>query len=115
MKNFYARCTPWGTIQTGDLMALLPAYEQKAIIAHEEGHIAHRHAQKRLLWLVTLRALVNPEGFFAMCEAQELEADGYARERGHAAGLISFLFRRQLHVKTPGYPTAQRRLEALHG
>lgn len=114
MKNFYARCTPWGTIQEGELLELLPEFERKAVLAHERGHIHHGHAKKRLLWVVSLRALMQPEKFFEMCEAQELEADRYAADCGYRAGLISFLWRRNLHVKSPGYPTSKARLEALH-
>eukprot|EP00697_Spironema_sp_BW2_P010687 gnl/Spiro4/26025_TR12964_c0_g1_i1.p2 gnl/Spiro4/26025_TR12964_c0_g1~~gnl/Spiro4/26025_TR12964_c0_g1_i1.p2 ORF type:complete len:113 (+),score=20.97 gnl/Spiro4/26025_TR12964_c0_g1_i1:125-463(+) len=110
-----ARSTPWGTIQFGEAFYALSEPEQCAIIAHEQGHIHHRHALKRLAWLLTLRAVFRPEAFFAMCETQELEADRYAVERGHAAGLISFLFRSNLHVKSPGYPTTKHRLENIHG
>jgi hypothetical protein len=105
-----ARSTLWGTIQIGDDFYRLSALEQLAVIAHEEGHIYHRHAWKRLGWLVSFRW----KGFFERCEAQELEADRYAAERGHAAGLISFLFRQGLHVKSDGYPTHKQRIEAIH-
>jgi Zn-dependent protease with chaperone function len=114
-KPFFARTTPWGTIQTGDLFDLLPAFEQRAIIAHEEGHVVHRHALKRLAWVVTLRAIFSPRKFLSMCEAQEFEADRYAVALGHRAGLISFLFRRKSHAQAPGYPEVSARLEALHG
>ena len=109
-----ARTTPWGSIQLGEAFYLLSDLEQKAVIAHEEGHIHHRHALKRLKWALTLRMFFQPVKFFAMCEAQELEADRYAAERGHAPGLISFLFRHSLHVKSDGYPTIRQRLEAIH-
>ena len=108
-----ARATLWGTIQTGALFERLTEREQRAVLAHEQGHIHHRHAWKRLGWMVTLRALVNWNGFLAMCEQQELEADRYAAERGHTAGLVSFLFRCGHHVKSDGYPTPRQRLEAL--
>jgi hypothetical protein len=106
-----ARSTPWGTIQFGDAFYQLTELEQCAVIAHEQGHIHHRHALKRLWWLVSFQW----KGFFERCEAQELEADQYAAERGHAAGLISFLFRQGLHVKSDGYPTHKQRIEAIHG
>jgi Zn-dependent protease with chaperone function len=105
-----ARSTPWGTIQFGDAFYRLTELEQRAVIAHEEGHIHHRHALKRLWWLASFQW----KGFFKRCEAQELEADRYAVERGHAAGLISFLFRQGLHVKSDGYPTHRQRIEAIH-
>ena len=105
-----ARSTPWGTIQLGDDFYRLSELEQRAVIAHEQGHIYHRHALRRLWWLVSFQW----DGFFERCEAQELEADRYAAARGHAAGLISFLFRQSLHVKSDGYPTVKQRLEAIH-
>lgn len=109
-----ARSTLWGTIQTGEAFLLLSEREQNAVIAHEHGHIHHRHAWKRLAWIVTFRALLNWKGFLAMCEAQEIEADRYAVTLGHAPGLISFLFRQSLHVKSDGYPTPRERLEAIY-
>ena len=110
-----ARSTPWGSIQFGEAFDRLTPHEQAAVLAHERGHIAHRHALKRLMWVLTLRAVFQPSNFFEMCEKQELEADRYAVVRGHRAGLISFLFRSNLHVKSAGYPTHQQRIEAIHG
>lgn len=106
-----ARSTLWGTIEIGDEFCRLTPLEQWAVIAHEQGHIYHKHARKRLWWIVSFQW----KGFFERCEAQELEADRYAAERGHAAGLMSFLFRSNLHVKSPGYPTHKDRIEAIHG
>jgi Zn-dependent protease with chaperone function len=105
-----ARSTLWGTIQFGDEFYRLTELEQCAIVAHEQGHIYHRHAWKRLARLATFRW----KDFFEFCEAQELEADRYAADLGHAAGLISFLFRSNLHVKSDGYPTHKQRIEAIH-
>lgn len=105
-----ARSTLWGTIQLGDDFYRLSPLEQTAIVAHEEGHIHHKHALKRLWWIVSFQW----DGFYERCEQQELEADRYAVERGHAAGLISFLFRSNLHVKSAGYPTHKQRIEAIH-
>lgn len=110
-----ARSTPWGSIQFGDGFDNLTPQEQAAVVAHERGHIEYRHAWKRLLWLISLRAVFQPSNFFEMCEKQELEADRYAVARGHRAGLISFLFRSNLHVKSAGYPTHKQRIEAIHG
>ena len=109
-----ARATLWGTIQLGEGFYKLTPREQEAVLAHERGHIAHRHIRKRLWWIVTLRAIRNPDAYWAMCEAQELEADRYAAEQGHAAGMVSFLFRLAWHVKSDGYPTVRRRIEAIH-
>ena len=109
MRNFYARTAPWGTIQTGELFRKLSAAERSAVIAHELGHIWHRHALKRIGRLLTLRW----RGFFAMCEQQEFEADQFAVDVGQRRGLESFLLRHASRVKSPGYPTAAQRLEAI--
>ena len=105
-----ARSTLWGSIQFGEAFDNLTPAEQAAVIAHERGHIAHRHALKRLWWMVSFQW----KGFFERCEKQEMEADWYAVVRGHRAGLISFLFRSNPHVKSAGYPTHQQRIEAIH-
>jgi hypothetical protein len=109
MRNFYARTTPWGTIQTGDLFRKLSAAERSAVIVHELGHIRYRHALKRIGRLLTFRW----RGFFAMCEQQEFEADQCAVDGGQRRGLESFLLRHASRVKSPGYPTAAQRLEAI--
>ena len=105
-----ARSTLWGTIHLGDDFYRLTELEQKAIIAHEEGHIAFGHARERLWRILSFQW----KGFYERCEEQEFEADWYAVERGHAAGLISFLLRSPLHVKSAGYPTHKQRIEAIH-
>lgn len=115
MKDFIARCTPWGTIQTGRGFRFLSPQEKAAVLAHERGHIAHRHALKRLGWVVTLRALRDWNGFLQMCEAQEYEADRYAVRQGCKVGMQVFLAKRIGLPAGPGYPSARERLEALHG
>jgi Zn-dependent protease with chaperone function len=115
MKSFFARATPWHTIQTGDLMAVLSDHERDAVIAHERGHLVHWHAEKRLLWFITLRVRFDWEGFLAMCERQELEADRYAIRKGHGNGLRTFLLRHGNRRKALGYPCLSERLEALDG
>lgn len=109
-----ARSTLWGTIQLGEDFYRLTPREQEAVLAHEQGHIVYRHARKRLWWVLTLRVFMKPKAYWAMCETQELEADRYAVALGHAAGLITFLWRRGLHVKSTGYPTPKKRIEAIH-
>jgi Peptidase family M48 len=109
-----ARSTPWGTIQLGEEFTLLSEREQAAVLAHEHGHIHHRHALKRLWWMLTFRACFNWKGFLAMCEAQELEADSYAVECGHAPGLIQFLLNSAPRTKVDGYPTIHERLGNIH-
>jgi hypothetical protein len=113
--SYYARATPWGTIQYGSSFGRLTSIEQQAVVAHERGHIVHRHALKRLAWFVTLRVFFNTSGYFQMCEAQELEADRYAANIGHANGLIRFLLCRTTSFRVSGYPSREQRLENLRG
>jgi len=115
MKNFYARCTPWGTIEIGDNFLKLSWDERRAVLAHEKGHVFHHHVRKRIVWLITLRALFDLKGFFEMCEAQELEADKYAVKNGHTRGLVSFLVNRCNDKKQLGYPTRDQRIKAIYG
>lgn len=60
--------------------------EQAAILAHEEGHKAHRHAMQNLLRTCLLMSR-SPK----MAMLQEIEADDYAAARGHADALASAL------------------------
>lgn len=60
--------------------------EMQAMLSHERGHIAHRHNLKNLL----LVCVFIPRGA-AMYQRQELEADDYAADRGHALALASAL------------------------
>jgi hypothetical protein len=113
MKRFFARSTPWHTVQTGDLMDFLSARERAAVIAHERGHLKHWHAEKRLCWFATLRVFWDWHGFLKMCEAQELEADRYAISTGHGLGLRMFLIKHGSRRKALGYPCLHKRLEAL--
>ena len=108
-----ARSTLWGTVQLGAAFFLLTEAQQRAVIAHEQGHIHHRHARERLKWIVMLRAFRRYDAFLQMCEAQELQADRFAAQLGHKEGLISFLTRWSQPVKSDGYPTAEQRLENL--
>ena len=113
MKNFIARSTLWGTIQTTDRFYALPIEQQIAVSMHEAGHIKHKHAWKRLMWILTGKAFFRTERFFEMCAAQELEADSHVRDSGYGRELAAFLI---LHVRgtSPGYPSARRRLENLN-
>ncbi len=110
MKDFCARVTPWGTIQTGNQFDVLSTFEQNAVLAHERGHLHHKHVRRRLLWFVTLRAFFQTEKFFEMCEAQELEADQYAKTCGYGPGLVTYL----LTHCPGGRPSISKRLRALH-
>lgn len=108
--NKFARVTPWGTIQIGQHFDLLPYDQQQAVIAHERGHLKHRHVWKRVKWLVWR----GFKGFDAMCAEQELEADSYAKSLGHGGALASFLVE-HVRMTAKGYPSVIRRLENLHG
>jgi len=113
MKGYIARSTLWGTIQTTDRFYALPLDQQIAVSMHEAGHIKRKHAWKRLWWILTGRAFFHTERFFAMCAAQELEADSYVRDNGYGADLAAFLISRGMSA-APGYPSVRRRLENLH-
>lgn len=64
----------------------LPFHVRNAVWYHETGHIEMHHVEKGLLCL-----LLTPWRFFKLCRQQELDADQYAAERGHARGLIELL------------------------
>lgn len=71
-----------------ELRAKLSEPELAAVIAHEHGHIAHRHALANL----ASRCLLLPRPPH-LAYRQELEADDYAAARGHAAALASVVER----------------------
>lgn len=58
--------------------------ELEAMLSHERGHIAHRHAIKNLF----RSSLLIPRSR-ALYERQEFEADDYAVARGHGPALAS--------------------------
>jgi len=60
--------------------------ELQAMLAHEQGHIAHRHNFKNLL----RTCCFIPRGA-ELYKQQELEADDYAAARGHARALATAL------------------------
>jgi Zn-dependent protease with chaperone function len=68
------------------LRAALSDAELAAIVAHEHGHVAHRHAIVNL----TRRCVLLPHST-ERARQQELQADQYAADRGHAAALASAL------------------------
>lgn len=110
--SYVARATPWGSIQVGEMFQWLTPDEQIGVLAHETGHIEHDHAFKRLLWVISLRAVFQPEKYFKMCEEQEYEADAFAKSEGCAEGLASFLHRCS-HGKALGYPRIHDRIKRL--
>lgn len=114
MKRFVARCTPWGTIQTGEFFARLTDAEKSAVLMHEQAHIRSHDPLRRLWWVLSLQILFRPGWVFEQCRKQEFAADAYAVARGHGAGLKMFL-RRFPQTSSPIYPNARQRLEALDG
>lgn len=60
--------------------------EQAAILVHEEGHKAHRHALKNTARVCVFMPRTAAEAF-----RQEIQADDYAASRGHAKALASAL------------------------
>lgn len=91
----------FGLVVTGRQLEPLSQEEREAIVMHETGHIRHHHTLKRM-W---------PRSF-AYCRKQELEADRYAAERGHAGGLIRFLSRLPDDCG-PLHPKTSERIAAL--
>lgn len=88
---------PWlfkGSVVTNGITTNFPASirdrlteaEQAAILAHEEGHKAHRHALKNLVRACLL--VPRPAG---LAQRQEFEADDYAASQGHGPALASAL------------------------
>lgn len=113
--SFYAETVGfafWKTIRTGEAFETLSPEEAHAVITHEEGHIRYWHIEKRMLWVLSGRAFFNPEGFFALCATQELEADDYAAKRGHGAALAAFLAKLPDTPKD-GYPSNKERIARL--
>lgn len=61
--------------------------EMKAIIAHEQGHVALKHLIENLLVVIFLPFVIPLRD--ERRQQQELEADDYAAIRGHALFLAS--------------------------
>lgn len=83
------------------IRAMLTDEEAAAVIAHEHGHIAHRHSL-----LNTARACLFIPRSELQAFTQELEADDYAAARGHGLALASAL--RKLSTETRDLYRAQR-------
>ena len=92
-------------IITGKWFQRLSDVEKEAAIAHEEGHIRHWHALKRIWWVMSFQW----RGIEQRCREQEHEADAYAVECGCAAGLISLLIRLR-DIKGPLHPSRDERI-----
>lgn len=113
--SFYAETVGfafWKHIRTGAAFDELPELEAHAIVMHEAGHIRHWHIERRLLWILSGRVLWNPEGFFAACARQELEADDYAAAHGYGLALASFLSKLP-DTPQDGYPPVHERIARL--
>lgn len=113
--SFYAETAGflfWKHIRTGAALESLPEDEAHAIVMHEIGHIRHWHVEKRLIWILSGRALWNPEAFFALCARQELEADDYAAAHGYGLALASFLSKLPDALQD-GYPPVHERIARL--
>lgn len=76
----------FATVFPDQVRAQLTDAEQAAFQAHEDGHKAHRHALKNLL-----RACFFLRRSPKMAMLQEIEADQYAADRGHAEAMASAL------------------------
>ena len=96
-------------IVLGRYATLLEDFERQAIIVHEQGHIAKRHALKRLGRLLAGRW----SGLMELCRNQELEADAHAVSSGHALGLISFLSKVRPPHKNALHPTPNERISHI--
>jgi len=75
----------WKKIEIGDRFLSLPEDMQKAALAHEIGHCKKWHIEQRILCLLFCFPLV-----LWLCRKQELEADKFAAEAGHAKALLKF-------------------------
>lgn len=79
---------PFSRVLIGTRFERLSDKQQAAVLAHEEGHIAMRHTEGRLLFAIF------PAFWFlfpTLCRQQEFQADRYAAERGHAKALLQLL------------------------
>ena len=97
-------------IETGKHFKKLTDIEQRAVIAHEKGHIHHKHMLRRLFMALSLRWIAW-DGFLDEVHKQELEADAYAVGQGHAAGLCLALMRSGHSLL---HPSIQERIFHIH-
>ncbi len=87
-----------------DVRAKLTEEELAAVLAHERGHIHHLHAIENLV-LACCFVGRSPK----RAHQQELEADDYAAQLGHAAALASAISKLSQH------PLDQLRARRLQG
>jgi Zn-dependent protease with chaperone function len=77
---------PFKRIYIGTLFNNFDVDAQKAILAHEKGHLVHHHWEKGLFVCIFL-----PFFYKKYRQCQEFQADFYAAERGHGKTLIRVL------------------------
>jgi Zn-dependent protease with chaperone function len=97
----------WKRIFLGASFFYMTPNWQRAVKAHELGHIEGHHTEWRILTL-----LFCPFLFFWVCRKQEFLADEYAAKLGLRAELINFLEK----LYTPSgrmYPSNFDRIEKL--
>ena len=101
---------PGGAIVLGRHARYLAPTEVQAVLLHEEGHLVHRHALRRVWWVLSFqwRDLAD------RCRRQELEADRYAIDRGAALGLHKFLARFPASHKNALHPTPGERIAHIY-
>lgn len=111
VDNPHRTAFTWGGavyVTTGLVSALDPD-ELAAVIAHERGHIAHRHSLQRLALAILLPGV--PCGWLA--RRHELEADAYAARCCGVAAVASALHKLPHTADSPSHPTLAARLAAL--
>jgi hypothetical protein len=94
--NSYAWITGWGRrqrISIGPKFKQLPADEQAAVIAHEDGHIRMGHRWQRIVWLFRAEWL-NVAEWRRKVWQQEYDADAWAVGAGCGDGLLRLIRRR---------------------
>ena len=77
---------PYKRVTFGQLFEVLGKDEQLAVLYHEMAHCEMHHTEWRILFLLLLPFLLG-----RLCRNQELQADQFAAECGHAAGMIKVL------------------------
>lgn len=86
----------------------LPAGERMAVIAHEAGHVYHKHLWRRLV----LAWFMGRDELRAFYHHQELQADAFAASMGYGAQLAAFLARRP-DADSLHHPATKRRVAIL--
>ena len=88
-NNIYAyafSCLWYKRVTLGKKIEELTDVERAAAIFHEVGHVEQHHTEWRVICLLFAPFLLK-----WLCRKQELDADRYAAQYGHAQGLLSLL------------------------